>query len=158
MNQSSPANWVIFDGALSLQYLEIFGSKAQRYLIPQIGAFPAPTSTLPAKFKFICETCDVSDLSPGAIGNHSLIYLGDVLSTEIIIRKLFVKLDQKRWLGGLQSETIEWLISGLVNIMSKLENRSLLKTKQVGFIYPLAAWELTQRVCRTIEAVFAMNW
>jgi hypothetical protein len=53
---------------------------------------------------------------------------------------------------------VEWLIGGLVNMMGKLENRSLLKGKQVGFVYPLAAWELTQRVCRTVEAVFVMNW
>jgi hypothetical protein len=102
MNDCSPANWIVFDGALSLEYLEIFGSEADRYLIPQIGTFPGSSS----KFKFICETYDVSALSPAVIGNHSLVYLGDVLSTEAIIRKLFVGLEARRCLSNLQAETV----------------------------------------------------
>lgn len=78
----------MFDGTLSLEYLEIFGSEADRYLIPQIGTFTANRN----KFKFICETYDVSTLSPSVIGNHSLVYLADALSTDTIIRKFFVQL------------------------------------------------------------------
>lgn len=40
----------------------------------------------------MCETYDVSGLSPSVIGNHSLIYLGDVLSVDVIVRKLFAQL------------------------------------------------------------------
>ena len=57
-------------------------------MIPQVGTFIAKNS----KFKFLCETYDVSALSPSVIGNHSLIYLGDVLSVDIIVRKAFVQL------------------------------------------------------------------
>lgn len=41
MNDSANTNWVIFDGALSLPYLEIFGRESDRYLVPQVGAFTA---------------------------------------------------------------------------------------------------------------------
>lgn len=40
----------------------------------------------------MCETYDISSLSPSVIGNHSLVCLGDVLSVEIIVRKTFVQL------------------------------------------------------------------
>lgn len=93
----------------------MFGSHASKYLVPQIGILPSSR-----KIKFICETLDVTTLTPSIIGNHSLVYMADVLSADSIIRKVFADLQSRKLLANLLPETVEWLIAGFISILNKL--------------------------------------
>jgi len=67
--------------------MQLFGKTADKYVVPHVGTIiPSP------QLKFIIETYDITNISPSIIGNHSLYFVTDVVNSEVIVRKLFVKL------------------------------------------------------------------
>jgi len=45
-------------------------------VVPSIGVFTADP-----KMKFVCETYDISNVSPAIVGNHEIVSLGEGLLT-----------------------------------------------------------------------------
>ena len=154
MNDLTCKNWVVFDGKVSHQYLELFGRDAEMYVVPSIGVFtPNP------KVKFICESYELDNISPAIVGNHEIIMMGEGLVTsDNMVRKAVSELEVKGKLINLSTDAVECLTSGLISALSKLENKSVFKSKMISFAYPISNLEITFRCIRLMQAIFKMNW
>ena len=86
MNQISCNNWVVLDGSISKHYIELFGRKAEMYLVPNIGVHTQSSS-----LKFITETDDISNISPSIIGTHEIVVIGEgLISSSQMVKKEIV--------------------------------------------------------------------
>jgi dynein heavy chain, axonemal len=154
MDQVNQTNWIVFDGTISTNYIDLFGRHAEAYLLPNTGVC-RPSASL----KFISETYDMSNLSPNIVGNHEIVTLEEGLfSPEQLIRKEISLLEGRGMLANLSSEGLEWLVAGLSASLNKLEGKTTLKSKAISLAYPISSMEITYRCVRLMSAIFKMNW
>ena len=53
---------------------------------------------------------------------------------------------------------MEDLIRGLTTKLTRIDNKTVLKSKSINLIYNISRCEMAHRCCRLVEAIFTMNW
>ena len=124
-------NWIVLDGQISEYYSRMYGRKAYKYITPLCTLLEAHSQT-----KFILEMNDISDLDPSFVANHRIIIMNpDYLTSEALLRKTFTNIRGN--LSGLQTESLEYFEQHLLININRLESPGNLKSRLIGFIYPL---------------------
>ena len=81
-----------------------------------------------------------------------------MVSSSQIVRQTIAQLEKKGQLVNLSPEAVELLASGLCSALTKLENKSTMRSKTIHFAYLLNHLEVTHRCMRLMTAIFKMNW
>lgn len=129
-------NWLVLDGKVCKEYLDLFADSAEKYVLPQLGLYD-PSSEHQLPHRIILETIDLSDVAPSIVANHAIVHFSqDNFTPDILVRSLFATLGSSGLLQQLSSETVNDLLTQFCSCLSKMENRNSFKSRSISFIYP----------------------
>jgi hypothetical protein len=81
-----------------------------------------------------------------------------LVTSDQMVRKAIAELETSGKLVNLSADAVEWLAGGLISALSKIENKSIFKSKLISFAYPISNMEITFRCIRLMTAIFKLNW